>query len=184
MFTSGVRCSLFAGLVAAFALLASGCGGSKSPSAATSTTSGNPTQLLDEWAACMRGHGDPNQTDPTIDAHKAIHIAITPDGGRSFFSSFKKACQPYLRNAMTALRGGQSLAKPDTAKLLAFSECMRAHGVLDFPDPSRNGLVLNGAGDLNPNNPSFHDASVACAKKTGVQAFGGTPQPGALFVTP
>ena len=26
---------------------------------------GNPTQLLDEWATCMRGHGDPSQADPT-----------------------------------------------------------------------------------------------------------------------
>ena len=29
---------------------------------------GNATQLVDEWAACMRSHGDPNQADPIIDA--------------------------------------------------------------------------------------------------------------------
>jgi hypothetical protein len=27
---------------------------------------GNPTRLVDEWATCMRSHGDPNQVDPTI----------------------------------------------------------------------------------------------------------------------
>jgi hypothetical protein len=132
----------------------------------------------------MRSHGDPSQADPTIDANKAIHIAIAPNGGRSFFSSFKQACQAYLTDAITALRGGRPLAKPDPAKLLAFSECMRAHGIPDFPDPSRSGLVVNGGGDLNPNDPTFHDASTACTKTTGVQAFGNTFPPGALFVTP
>jgi hypothetical protein len=85
-----------------------------------------------------------------------------------FFSGFKKACQTYLHDAITALRGGTPFGQPDTAKLLTFSNCMRAHGIPDFPDPSRTGLVLNGADDLNPNNPTFRDASKTCTNKTGV----------------
>lgn len=38
----------------------------------------NPAQLLDEWAACMRSHGDPDQTDPTIGANQVIDIYISP----------------------------------------------------------------------------------------------------------
>jgi hypothetical protein len=34
--------------------------------------------LLNEWAACMRKHGDPDQADPTIDPSKVIHITILP----------------------------------------------------------------------------------------------------------
>ena len=201
---SRARRSSFAGVLAGLSLLTAGCGGSKSPSvaslgtttpsrAATSTTagngrstaSGNPANLLDGWAACMRTHGDPDQVDPTIDAHGAIHIAVAPDGNdRSFFSGFKKACQRFLTDAITALRGGKTFGKPDTSRLLTFSTCMRAHGIPDFPDPSRAGLVLDGAGDLDPNNPTFRDASEACAMKTGVQAFSGTPPPGALIVRP
>ena len=47
-----------------------GSGGSTT----TTPTGGNPTQLLDEWAWCMRAHGDPGQADPTIDASKVIHL--------------------------------------------------------------------------------------------------------------
>ena len=34
--------------------------------------------MLDEWATCMRAHGDPDQADPTIDANRIIHITWNP----------------------------------------------------------------------------------------------------------
>jgi len=34
-------------------------------------------------------------------------------------------------------------------KELAFSECMRSHGVPNFPDPSSNGGTVNGQGSAN-----------------------------------
>ena len=45
-------------------------------STTTALKAGNPTQLMDQWAACMRSNGDPNQTDPTIDAYGVINITI------------------------------------------------------------------------------------------------------------
>jgi hypothetical protein len=48
---------------------------------------------------------------------------------------------------------------------LAFSQCMRAHGIKDFPDPDSNGAIsLNGApgSDLNQNDPRFQAANQAC----------------------
>ena len=48
---------------------------------------------------------------------------------------------------------------------LAFSRCMRAHGISDFPDPSRQGgIALNGGpgSDLNPSSPLFKAANSAC----------------------
>lgn len=49
--------------------------------------------------------------------------------------------------------------------LIAFSKCMRAHGVTNFPDPSSNGpgLNLNGTG-INPQAPSFRTAQGICSK--------------------
>ena len=71
------------------------CTGSSSPRAATlghssgrpattgnpaaTPSKGNPTQLLTEWAACMRSHGDPDQAIPTVDTSKVIHV--TQPGG-------------------------------------------------------------------------------------------------------
>jgi len=48
---------------------------------------------------------------------------------------------------------------------LAFSRCMRAHGISDFPDPNaQGGIALNPkpGGDLEPNNPRFQAANQAC----------------------
>jgi hypothetical protein len=48
---------------------------------------------------------------------------------------------------------------------VAFSRCMRAHGITDFPDPGPNGGIgLNGApgSDLDRNNPRFQAAFQAC----------------------
>ena len=49
---------------------------------------------------------------------------------------------------------------------LAYSKCMRSHGVPDFPDPKVNGngvsLGVGTRGDLNPSNPAFKAASRAC----------------------
>ena len=182
-------------------------GTSRDPSGSTTTTlpRGNPTGLLDEWAACMRANGDPTQTDPTIDANKVIHITFSPSaanrppaGGGSGGGGLTTGgpggkggigggtCGAYLTAASTALRGGKTLERPAPAKLEQFSQCMRANGIADFPDPTGGGLALQSgsSSDLNPNNPTFQSASKTCAKKTGLQGLGGaTPQPGSIEAT-
>jgi len=159
------------------------------------TLKGSPTQLLDEWAACMRSHGDPGQADPTVTASKLIDISMPPavpggfngtnQGGQGN-SGPGQFCRAYLGAAQTALRGGQPPPKPpSTAKALKFSECMRANGIPDFPDPTPGqGISLNvgAGGDLNPNNPTFQKANNLCVQKTGAQGLpgGGTPPPGTI----
>ena len=48
--------------------------GNSGGSSATTLPTGNATGLVDDWAACMRSHGDPNQADPVIDADRVIKI--------------------------------------------------------------------------------------------------------------
>jgi hypothetical protein len=53
------------------------------------------------------------------------------------------------------------------AQFVAYSRCMRSHGIHDFPDPSSAGGVgieLHGGpgSDLNRNNPAFKAAEQAC----------------------
>jgi hypothetical protein len=193
-----------AAIAAAAAIGLAACGGSSSPHVAslgngsgnsaggTTTTlpKGNPTQLLDEWASCMRSHGDPTQVDPTIDANKVIHItfpaAASGNGPVGLGEGSNDPCDAYLTAASTALRGGKPLQRPDPAKLEKFSQCMRANGIPDFPDPSGGGLSIQAhpGSDLNPNNPTFQNASKLCAKKTGVPGLGGGPPPaGAIEAT-
>ena len=110
---------------------------------------GHPAQLLVEWAACMRSHGDPNQADPTITVNKLISIpwngaAIpggyngTNQGGQGNLGP-GQYCRAYLAAAQAALRGGRQVERPGLAAQVKFAECMRANGVPDYPDPGANG---------------------------------------------
>jgi hypothetical protein len=49
---------------------------------------------------------------------------------------------------------------------LQFAQCVRSHGVLDFPDPSpsRGFLSAISASDINTHSPTFQAALQACKK--------------------
>jgi hypothetical protein len=79
-----------------------------------------------------------------------------------------------VRIALTALAGAVALAacgsssKPDTSAssekpTLKFAQCMRAHGISNFPDPTGNGLQIGGTG-INPQSPAFQAAQRVCEK--------------------
>ncbi len=77
---------------------------------------------------------------------------------------------------------GTSSANPG-ARALAYSKCMRSHGIPDYPDPkvSSNGnggtgvsMGVGTRGDLNPSNPTFKAASRACRS---LQPAGANPPP-------
>jgi hypothetical protein len=163
-----------------------GSASSRGPGASSVTTlpTGNPAQLLDDWARCMRTHGDPNQVDPTIDANKVIEI--TPPAGYSHGLHgliAGNSCAVYLTAASTALNGGTPLQTPDPAQEVKFAECMRANGIPDYPDPSAgNGAIHATPGsDLDPNNPTLQNGSRVCDKQDpGVSKFGDTPEPGSI----
>lgn len=57
------------------------------------------------------------------------------------------------------------LARSAAAKGIEFADCMRSHGVPNFPDPSAGGgfKVKIGSG-INPFSPSFKSAQASCAK--------------------
>ncbi len=158
--------------------------GARSASSTTVPT-GSPTQLLDEWAACMRSHGDPDQVDPTVDASKVIQVTLGWAGG---LGGENGACGAYLSAAQTALGGGTSSASSDQATALKFAQCMRASGVPDYPDPTGNNnnqaIHASSGSDLNPANPTFQAASTLCTNKTGYQSkfSDGTTQPGSINI--
>jgi hypothetical protein len=142
----------------------------------------SPTQLLDEWAACMRSHGDPDQVDPTVDATKVIQITLAGNDG---LGGENGVCGSYLSAAETALGGGTSSASSSEATALKFAQCMRANGVPTYPDPTgtvNQAIHASSASDLNPANPTFQAASTLCTEKTGfVSKFSsGPPQPGSI----
>ena len=46
------------------------------------------------------------------------------------------------------------------AQAMKFSQCMRSHGIKDFPNPTASGFI--GTGDSDPNAPRFLAAQGAC----------------------
>lgn len=59
---------------------------------------------------------------------------------------------------------GSSRHKPTASShWLAFSQCMRSHGVSNFPDPgAHGGINLNGT-NINPFSPAFKTAQSSCS---------------------
>lgn len=68
---------------------------------------------------------------------------------------------------------GSGPASGPAAKALAYTQCMRNHGIKDFPDPGANGSLSigasaqagsggKGASDLNPDSPAYQAANQAC----------------------
>jgi hypothetical protein len=192
-----IRAALAAPL-AALVLVAAACGGgggspgvaalagsnttstdsssSSSPPAPGSSDSGNPSGQGEmamkvgadgaKFAACMRKNGVPNFPDPNGQGVITIGSGSGIDPRSPKFQAASQTCRKLLPN------GGQptpqQIAKMKQAAL-AFSACMRAHGVKDFPDPTFSGGGVqmsihagSGSSDLNPNSPVFQKAKQAC----------------------
>lgn len=83
--------------------------------------------------------------------------------------------------ASAATGGGEAGSAPSSsasldAAALAFSKCMRANGMPNFPDPSPSGGFLFHAGSgPNPSSPAMRAAQAKCRK---LLPGGGPPGPG------
>ena len=76
----------------------------------------------------------------------------------------EKACKEYLPP------GGPppAVSESERAAAIANAECMRKHGVPNFPDPTFSGGQLNaGLGGVNPQSPAFKQAAAACGGAGG-----------------
>jgi len=134
--------------VAAFSLLAAGCGGGGSPgvanvassTTAATTTTQNGAAALVAFARCMRSHGVSRFPDPSTIQPQALkatvqHLAVI----NPRFPAAQSACKHLLPNGG---RGPQEAVEQSRTRLadeLSFAKCMRSHGVTRFPDPTAQG---------------------------------------------
>ncbi len=168
-------------LFLAAAVTLAACGGPSSPHVATlgsgngnntadtTTTAptGNPTALVDQWAACMRRHGDPQQADPTIDSHGVINIRVPMSFSSHQFGmdlhNIVGTCSQYLGAAQRVLREEMPYTpfNPGNAALAQYADCMRTHGVPDYPSPTGSETNLL---NINTNSPTFIRANSICGR--------------------
>jgi hypothetical protein len=193
-------------LVATAAIGLAACGGSSTPhvaslgsssgkagSATTGSSTaalprGTPTQLLNDWAACMRRHGDPDQADPTVDTSNGIHVTVPLQYYGTIYgpssnnpSGAGVTCQGYLTAASNTLNGGQPPKLQSLATLDKYADCMRANGVPDYPEPGAGG----GVPVSNPDSPIVQKAAKVCEQKTGAYGLlpGGRTISGEIEIT-
>jgi hypothetical protein len=147
--------------------------GASAPGSKPSTVAEAQADAL-KFAQCMRNHGVSNFPDNAI--------TVTPQGGfrmRLTTGSGVNPRSPQFQSATQACRGylphgdaGTGPSPKSEDKLLKYSQCMRDHGVTNFPEPNSSGQVqvIFGkgpnapAGSINPNSPQYQAAAKACRK--------------------
>jgi len=120
-----MRNLVIAAVAISCALATTACGSSNSPGSGT----GSSDTLAIQFADCMRSHGVPNFPDP---------------GHGSGNSPQDNPQSPAFKSASTTcdkLQPGGNTPPPKPSKsrqlaMLRFAECMRKHGVPNFPDPT------------------------------------------------
>jgi hypothetical protein len=128
---------------AALVLLAAACSTSPSSSgsggstnAGGSASSGSTNSQLVAFSHCMRSHGVPSFPDPQPGATNAKFLSAQQlRVSSSQYQSAENACQPLLP------AGIDDQFPPAEVQLLLpgmreFSQCMRSHGVPNWPDPT------------------------------------------------
>ncbi len=168
------------GAIAGIALLAAGCGGN-SPTTSTTTSnaasSGGPKDIAAsayKYATCMRDHGVSNFPDPrvsTSNGDTAVAMVVPRTiAGSPQFNSAQTACRGILpepsKSDLAQQAHDQLVHKQD---LLAFTHCLRDHGVTGFPDPNSQGhlsLQLVQSAGIDLQAPSFKTAALACVSSS------------------
>jgi hypothetical protein len=143
---------------------------------------GAPNVPISE-SKCMRANGVPNFPDP-IQGPGGVGLpqvssspgTLTVEGvalAGPAFEAAQKACKEYTTP------GGPPPAVSESEKqaAIANAECMRKHGVPNFPDPTFSGGQLSaGLGGVDPQSPAFKRAAAACGGAGGAaQRFSAGP---------
>lgn len=129
-----------------------GAGPTTTTGGAAASSSGRRAGALAR-AHCVQSHGVPAFPNPSPTGHTVIQGG--PNGGvnpqSAAFQRAQQECQKYSpQGHLTPAQQTQQ-----RARLLKFSQCMRAHGITDFPDPGPTGQLALKAGpgsDLNPSS--------------------------------
>src|SRR5215472_16290167 len=139
-------------------LLTAACGSSTSSSSGTSSsgTGGVAAAYVSDklgLARCLRAHGVPNYPDPNASGQEppgSKQLIFTPQGQAAV-----GACSSWGNRISNDVAAQNQAVRVEYVR---FAECMRAHGLPDFPDPvyaeGRVEFVLRASQDgFDPHSP-------------------------------
>jgi hypothetical protein len=190
--------------VAAFVsgVLVSGCGGSSTSAtgakgaatttlASTATRGGAATTSGSTavsgvgsgplaFAKCMRANGVPNFPDPSAGGGARFPIPTGSNPAAPAFRAAQAKCQKLMGGAVGGPLSLGATTHPSAqtvAKLVKIAQCMREHGVPQFPDPRTtvpsnptgiqeitnfDGVILLFPATINLQAPAYKQALTAC----------------------
>jgi hypothetical protein len=146
----------------ATALSLTACGGNGTAAANPGTQAGagqaganQPDAETAAIVACYRAHGDPSFPDPVYDPNDGRwHFAVSPGTAPA---STQRACQHLFPSA----NASPPVPQAQFQALVRLAECIRSHGVPNWPDPDPDGSFgLPPA--LQTKAPGWVHASQAC----------------------
>jgi hypothetical protein len=150
-------------VIAAFigaSVVITGCSsGTTSSTGSSSKPAANNSSAYESelaYASCMRSNGEPNFPDPKPGG--GFNVNSNPNAPQ--LRAAQRACQSLLPGGSQQETTGGNFTTQQVAQLLKYAQCMRAHKVLNFPDPTSKGLGSLQGVDMN--SPQFQAASEAC----------------------
>ena len=161
--------------VAVVALVGAGCGSSppSETGTAVNTSTGVNKNVTDQdkavkFAECIRAHGVPHFPDPDAKGDFAFGIDVSPAVWRKAVDACKDLQPP------GALSGKRSPKQQSAA--LRFAQCIRDHGVKDFPDPVNGEPLVDTTRIPSSNRPGgmtiLNAAMHTCGRVLGRAAGG------------
>jgi hypothetical protein len=154
------RTQLLAAAALASGILVAGCGGSANTPTVASV--GSPTTSTSTAAST----GAATTSSPSTATTSRTGVTTSSRSRTATTSRSSSATRDGAPNSGSAAHHAFGSGP------LAFSKCMRANGVPNYPDPSPGGGIGLPNG-LNPNAPAFRAAQAKCSKL--VRGFGGLP---------
>jgi hypothetical protein len=111
-------------------LLAAACGGSPSSTGARGASSAFVSDEL-AFSRCMRAHGVPSYPDPMANGQLPPNTNKQQLISNPSLPSASRACSHLIPQSVITAQN-----QADEREYVKFAQCMRSHGVANFPDPT------------------------------------------------
>jgi hypothetical protein len=139
---------------------------SSSPAASPGGDTADKYEAALAYVDCMRSHGVPNFPDPSAGGQVNVDFASGGKDGSPASAGIDRMSPQYISADQTCrhlLPGGVPTPAQNQQALaqeLKFAQCMRSHGVPNFPDPTSAGVVhLIG---VDQDSPQYQSAGKTC----------------------
>ena len=162
-----LRAPALVALLGCLGLLAAGCGGSSA-----ALTQQQEVSSYVAYAACLNKHGVEVQAVRTGGLIWEAGPGVPGPGSPQDLAA-ERDCKSLVPKGGLPTRPTAAQKEQALALLLRYAECIRAHGVPNFPDPTSQGLRISPSSGIDLNSPAFLGAQKSCQKHS--LTLGGGP---------